>query len=204
MWRMWGSGVEWRSRAAMVGAAIALVSACGGSAVADLSDAGSGGSSGSGSDAQAGSAGFGGTTPVKDAGKDSSAGTAGNAGVGGSEVDSGYVDPGCPDAAPPQPDLQCDPWAAVTGCGPGEGCYPYVIYPGSVCEQETYGTYCIPAGTGQQGDPCGGEACAGGFVCVITGQGNQCVQMCQLQGDDGCPPGLFCLPVDVEGFGGCF
>lgn len=201
MWRIRVASVEWRSRAVVLASAVGVVAACGGTAVADFSDAGTGGSGGAQSDAQGGSAGIGGTTPTHDAGKDSSAGSAG---VGGSEVDSGYVDPGCPDADPPQPDLQCDPWAADTGCGPGEGCYPYVIYPGSVCQQETYGTYCIPAGIGQQGDPCGGEACAAGFVCVITGQGNQCVQMCQLQGADGCPPGLFCLPVDVEGFGGCF
>ncbi|MCA9634314.1 MAG: hypothetical protein KC766_42000 [Myxococcales bacterium] len=201
MVREWGSGVEWRSRGVIVGVATLLVAACGGSAVADFSDAGSAGAGGGEVDAQGGSAGFGGTTPTHDAGKDSSGG---NAGVAGSEADSGYVDPGCPDAAPPEPDLQCDPYAANPGCAPGEACYPYVIYPGSVCEQETYGTYCVPAGVGEQGDPCGGGPCAAGFVCVVTGQGNQCVQLCQLQGDDGCPAGLFCLPVDVEGFGGCF
>jgi hypothetical protein len=116
-----------------------------------------------------------------------------------------YVDPGCPDAPPPIKDFQCDPYQQGNGnCGPGEGCYIYVDYPDEPCGQEVYGAICIPVGPGGQGDTCGGaQDCGGGFVCVVTGSGTQCVQLCPLQGNDNCPPGLVCEPIDVEGFGGC-
>ena len=59
-------------------------------------------------------------------------------------------------------------------------------------------------GTGQQGAGCqGGQACAAGFACVVSGSGDQCVQLCELQGGSSCPPGLVCEPIDVKGFGGC-
>lgn len=115
----------------------------------------------------------------------------------------GFVDPGCPDAAPPEPQEECDAFDP-SSCGPGFGCYPFVQYPSEPCGQEIYGTTCQPAGQGEQGQPCGGSLCAPGFVCVISGVGNQCVQVCSLEGDDDCPPGLFCVPIDVEGFGACF
>lgn len=116
-----------------------------------------------------------------------------------------YTDPGCPDAGPPLYDYQCDPYAQDNGdCAPGEGCYIYVDYPDEPCGQEIYGAFCAPEGFGQQGEPCGGGFdCAGGFVCVVSGSGTQCVELCSLSGDDGCPPGLVCEPIDVEGFGGC-
>lgn len=116
-----------------------------------------------------------------------------------------YVDPGCPDNGPPITDFQCDPYNQGNGdCFPGDGCYIYVSYPPEPCAQETYGAFCSPAGPGGQGDPCnGGQDCNGGFVCVVTGSGTQCVELCPLSGSDGCPPGLVCEPIDVEGFGGC-
>ena len=118
-----------------------------------------------------------------------------------------YVDPGCPDAGPPISDFQCDAYDQGNGdCGPGDGCYIYVNYPdpGQPCGQETYGTYCAPAGSGGQGAPCnGGLDCAAGHVCVITGSGTQCVQLCPLAGADNCPSGYVCEVIDVEGFGGC-
>lgn len=117
-----------------------------------------------------------------------------------------YVDPGCPDAPPAMTDFQCDPYNQNNGdCAPGEGCYIYVQYPQEACEQEIYGAYCSPAGGGSQGDPCGGGPdCGAGLVCVITGFGTQCVQLCPLSGQAGCPDGLTCEAIDVEGFGGCF
>lgn len=116
-----------------------------------------------------------------------------------------YVDPGCPDKPPPIYALDCDPYAQNNGdCPLGEGCYIFVDYPSEPCGQEIYGSMCFVEGTGQQGDACGGGMdCAGGFVCVITGSGTQCVALCQLQGESGCPPGLVCEPIDVVGFGGC-
>lgn len=116
-----------------------------------------------------------------------------------------YDDPGCPDAPPPIEAFDCDPYKQGNGdCPPGEGCYIYVDYPDAPCEQEIYGSMCRPAGSGQQGEGCGsGLGCAGGFACVITGSGTQCVQLCSLNGPSGCPAGLVCEPIDVKGFGGC-
>ena len=129
------------------------------------------------------------------------AGTGGTGGFGGSG--GTYVDPGCPDAAPPPPIKECDLFGANT-CPPGESCYPFVQYPSKKCEQEVFGSVCAPTGKGTQGDPCGPEYCAGGHVCVVTGQGTECVKVCDLFGAAKCPPGLFCVPIDVEGVGGCY
>ncbi len=116
-----------------------------------------------------------------------------------------YYDPGCPDAGGPIYDYECDPYHQYNGdCPWGEACYIYVQYPDEPCGQEIYGAYCYPAGSGTQGDSCAGSLdCAPNFVCVVSGSGNQCVQLCYLTGEDGCPPGLVCEPIDVEGYGGC-
>ena len=116
-----------------------------------------------------------------------------------------YEDPGCPDQPPPLYDFTCDPYDQDNGdCLLGEGCYIFVQYPPDPCGQEIYGAYCYPQGGGSQGDPCGGgQDCGAGYVCVVSGSGNQCIQLCHLTGPDGCPPGLVCEPIDVEGFGGC-
>jgi len=117
-----------------------------------------------------------------------------------------YIDPGCPDGPPQVTDFQCDPYNQNNGdCLPGDGCYIFVQYPEEACEEEIYGAYCAPAGGGFQGDPCaGGPDCGAGLVCVITGFGTQCVQLCPLSGNSGCSDGLTCEAIDVEGFGGCF
>lgn len=117
-----------------------------------------------------------------------------------------YRDPDCPDAATEPPYLECDPLAeGPTGCAGGEACYPFVRYPETECEQESYGAICVVEGTGTQGSPCGnGETyCKGGFVCVVSGAGVQCVKLCDLEKISACPDGLVCEPLDVEGFGGC-
>lgn len=121
------------------------------------------------------------------------------------DVVSEYVDPGCPDQPPPIYDYQCDPYDQFNGdCAFGEACYIYVDYPSETCGQEIYGSYCYPEGYGGQGEPCsGGLDCQAAHVCVVTGSGNQCVELCHLSGPPGCPPGLVCEPIDVEGFGGC-
>jgi hypothetical protein len=116
-----------------------------------------------------------------------------------------YEDPGCPGKPPPMEDFQCDPYHQHNGdCLPDEGCYIYVQYPDEPCGQEIYGSYCYAAGWGQQGDACGGGFdCGAGLVCVITGSGTQCVQLCSLTGPNQCPPGMVCETIDVVGFGGC-
>jgi hypothetical protein len=122
---------------------------------------------------------------------------------GGADALPDYVDPGCPDAAAPIEEFFCDPYEQQ-GCLRGEGCFIFVDYPTEPCGPETYGAFCAPAGFGGQGEPCfGAQDCQGGFTCVITGSGTQCVQLCALEGEDGCPAGLVCEAIDVEGFGGC-
>jgi hypothetical protein len=149
-------------------------------------------------------------------------GTGGGGGTGGFSTSTGtgagtgafdagkdalpdYVDPGCPDAGPAIQMYECDPYNQFNGdCMPGEGCYIFVQYPSEPCGQETYGAFCQPTGPGQQSAPCSGaQDCGAGFVCVVSGSGDQCVELCQLSGSTGCPDGLVCEPIDVEGFGGC-
>ena len=179
--------------------AFALAAACGGS-VETEGGSNPGGTGGTGAvGAFGGTGGTGGTVFTggvggKDAGKDAKPDT----GTGGT-----YVDPGCPDAEPPEPYYECDVFGPNT-CPAGDACYPYVQYPTGPCDFEEYGAVCIPAGTGQQGEPCGAGTCAAGLVCVITGQGTECVQICKLGGPNTCPKGLFCVPIDVEGIGGCY
>lgn len=118
---------------------------------------------------------------------------------------SEYVDPGCPDSGGPIYDFLCDPYNQGNGdCQLGEGCYIYVEYPTETCGQEIYGAFCYPVGPGEQGDPCSGaQDCGASYCCVVTGSGTQCVKLCPLVGNDDCPSGLVCEPIDVEGFGGC-
>jgi hypothetical protein len=116
-----------------------------------------------------------------------------------------WVDPPCDDQPPPIEDFACDPYDQGNGdCSVGDACDIFVEYPAEPCGQEVYGSVCVPAGPGQQGDPCAGPLdCGAGFVCVVTGFGTQCVQYCSLTGESGCPAGMVCEPIDVEGFGGC-
>jgi hypothetical protein len=179
-----------------IGMGIALAVACGGSVEGDKGNTGGdGGAPGGGGTGGTGGTHLGGTGG-KDAGKDAKP----DSKTGGT---GGYIDPGCPDADPPPPQTECDLYDP-SSCPPTLSCYPYVQYPSGPCGFEVYGTVCAVPGTGTQGDPCGGENCAGGFVCVITGQGTECVQICNLVGKDNCPDGLFCVPIDVEGVGGCY
>lgn len=115
-----------------------------------------------------------------------------------------YGEPTCPDLPIEPPQLACDPYSQRPGdCDEGQSCFPYVQYPSGPCEQERYGTYCAPAGYGVQGSPCSGGDCAGGFTCVISGSGVQCVKLCKLDQPAPCEDGLVCEPMDIPGFGGC-
>jgi hypothetical protein len=116
-----------------------------------------------------------------------------------------YSPPACPPSTSPPPSVECDPLAEDSGCPAGQSCFPFVDYPTSPCEVELYGARCGPAGSGVQGDSCVDSACAADHICVSTGRGTLCARLCGLsaQAPDVCDPGLLCLPIDIEGFGGC-
>jgi|HubBroStandDraft_6_1064221.scaffolds.fasta_scaffold381149_2 hypothetical protein len=140
-------------------------------------------------------------------GNGGSGGQGGGFGMGGG-ADGGladYTDPGCPDAGPKTTMFTCDAYHQDDGeCAPGQGCYVFVEYPTTPCSGEIYGSECGLAGPGMEGDPCGSSTdCAAGFTCVVSGQGDQCVQLCDPSGNDDCPSGDVCQPIDVLGFGGC-
>ena len=188
----------------LLGLVVALALACGGTVVEPAGQS-TGGEGGSGAEGATG-----GTEPVDwptwDAGQDAWL----DAGADASEdVRSDYVDPICPDAATPPPLQQCDLTDPHADCPLGYACYPFVEYPdpNDDCSQEQYGTVCALEGSGVQGDPCGrtGNSCSAGYICVVTGAGTQCLQLCEVLGVSTCPPGLLCLQVDVQpGVGGCY
>jgi hypothetical protein len=116
---------------------------------------------------------------------------------------NGFVDPHCPDAAPPEVDNTCDVFAQ--NCQAGQACYPFDVPPKKACQSEVYGTFCAEVGSGTQGSACdNGAGCATGFVCLITGANTSCAKMCDLGGTDhGCPDGFVCEPIDIPGFAAC-
>jgi len=116
-----------------------------------------------------------------------------------------FEEPGCPPITSPPPVRECDPLEQVSGCPDGQSCFPFVDYPSGPCEVERFGTFCALSGSGTQGDSCAAEPCAAEHICVSTGRGTQCARLCALSDDsrDVCAPGLLCLPIDIEGFGGC-
>jgi len=117
-----------------------------------------------------------------------------------------YIDPGCDGGVVmPPPPPECDPYDPAT-CPPGAGCYPYAIYPEGSCGDEVYSTYCAPAGPGMQGDHClTGTDCAGGYHCFVTGEGTQCLLLCdQTRVPPLCPPGRICGGTDLMGYGACY
>jgi len=175
---------------------LVLSSACGGATTFDPDFAGSGGSTPV-------AAGSGGAQARPDAGVVTVAGQAGEATV----IWSDYVPTECPDTAPPPVNEECELFGAVNTCPEGTACFPYVEYPDGTepCAREQYGTGCFVSGEGLQGEPCDWGTCAGGHLCVLTGEGTQCVQLCDTFGADTCPAGLFCEPIDVQpGIGGCY
>jgi hypothetical protein len=139
-------------------------------------------------------------------------GTAGTGGEwtvpGGNQSTGGepYVDPECPDEEPPEPSVECDPLDPFKDCPEGYGCYPYLEYPfGEGCGHAMFGSVCIPAGEGEQGDFCDDSYCAPGYMCVVgaTG-GKRCGQICEPIRDYMCEPGLICGETDIQGYGVCF
>jgi hypothetical protein len=117
---------------------------------------------------------------------------------------STFVDVGCGGAVTATTINICNVFGETSGCFSDEACVPFVDYPNEACKPEIFGTRCIAAGKGVQGDPCSTSGCADGFLCVATGHGTRCAELCPLPGEDTCPPGLLCGGVDIEGYGVCF
>lgn len=109
----------------------------------------------------------------------------------------------CPDEVQRIESTECDPLGGQSQCGLGQGCYPYVHYPSSRCDPETFGTRCDTSGAGVQGERCAGERCAHGFLCVVTGRGTECAELCRMPGPNTCPDGFICGSLDIDGFGVC-
>jgi hypothetical protein len=123
----------------------------------------------------------------------------------GSDDDEGaFIEQGCSEAPMRVLSMDCDPFRPLDGCSAGQGCQPYVRYPSAPCEPETYGSRCDWVGDRTQGESCSSEACAAGFLCIATGQGTQCAQICDLSANSTCPAGLVCGSIDIEGIGTCF
>jgi hypothetical protein len=116
-----------------------------------------------------------------------------------------FEEPGCPPVGALPTLEECDPLSPSASCPVGESCFPFVSYPSGPCGVERFGAICAPAGQGTQGDPCSAEACAAEHICVSTGRGTQCVRLCGFApgAPSVCAPGLLCLPIDIQGFGGC-
>lgn len=174
-----------------------VAASCGGKTSEEDLPAGAAGAAGSlaghaGTAGKAGKAGHAGTAgkPVADAGTDAPDDTLPD-----------YTDPGCPDAGPPITDYDCDPYTPGT-CGFQMSCYPFVKYPSEPCGQEIFGAKCVSSGSSGQGEPCDG-GCKDQHICVVSGQGTQCVRLCSLDEPKGCDGGLVCQPIDIPGFGGC-
>lgn len=138
--------------------------------------------------------------------------TGGASGTGGYGTSGGsggtYIEPECPDEDPPPVISECDAFNLPSGCEEGFGCYPYLDYPfGEGCGHARFGTQCVPASTGEQGELCGDDLgyCAPGYMCVVGAvSGRRCGKICEPVADHGCPAGLICGETDIAGFGVCF
>ena len=122
----------------------------------------------------------------------------------GGQAYSTYTAIGCPDAAAPTINVQCDLFSAVSGCPDGQACFPTTRATADPCQPEQYYYICSPAGNGTQWDDCStSNDCSQGFVCVVTSAGTKCQQICSTINSLGCSPGMFCDPIDVAGVGTC-
>jgi hypothetical protein len=146
----------------------------------------------------------------KDSGRDARPRAADASGDEASARDIGFPvfrDDACPDAPRDPPIIECDPFVMTgTQCAPGNACYPITPRAQDPCNPGQYSTRCFPAGAGVQGTPCSdGSECAGGFICVKTGSGDQCAKLCRTDQFGQCDTGRVCRIVDVSGsgFGAC-
>jgi hypothetical protein len=163
---------------------------------------------------QSGTGGVGGGAGVGGSGLAGRGGTGGGGTAGrdaGPDADAGeedpYVDPGCPNTPAPEGVRECDIFATPSGCPEGTGCYPDLVHPfGSGCDQQTLNLLCRVAGTGIQGDLCGGgtDGCAPGFTCIVGAEsGKRCLRICNPAMGLFCEPGAICGDTDARGIGVC-
>ncbi len=188
--------------------ALALAFGCGGSVVHNDDVPASTHSHGGthmtkGGSSSGGSGGMGGTG----GGRAGAGGSSGSVSAGGSAMDPPPVDAGCAMQDLPPPDVQCDPFKRASAARARAVTRSWTIRRGTGCDEQRYGTVCLSAGLGKQGDLCGddiGDFCAEGFVCVVGQRaGKRCAALCKLGATDQCTAGLICGDLDVAGFGVC-
>ena len=136
-----------------------------------------------------------------------SSSTTGFGGVGGSggsvaSSSTGYVDPGCPDAGPPGMMFSCDPF--------GQDCPSR----GGLLHLHAEPVGAVRAGGVRSRLRVRGQRHPGHLVrqrgvrppasrAWCREPATSAWSSAELQGAMGCPDGLVCQPIDVEGFGGC-
>lgn len=117
------------------------------------------------------------------------------------DADPADVGPVCPGDSGVLTNLSCD--VLEQDCPPGQACYGFIEYVEGECLREIYTTTCLTPGSGGQGDPCV-DWCQAGYECFVTGEGTQCLAVCDIHGGGRtCPPGLICGPTDFPGIGAC-
>lgn len=111
------------------------------------------------------------------------------------------VGPVCPDTGGAIEMYTCD--VIAQDCADGMACYGWIEYTEDRCVREIYHTECLQPGFGDHGDSCD-SWCQAGLECFVTGEGTQCLYVCDILGGDRlCPPGLICRPTDLPGIGAC-
>jgi hypothetical protein len=127
----------------------------------------------------------------------------------GSGGDVPYDEQDCPYVPPPETVHECDPIDPFADCESYQSCLPYIEYPTREdgCGAPGYGSICLAAGSGTQGDLCSsyGTYCSAGFMCVVGAAGGErCAQICVPGQENNCPTGLICGETDVLGYGVCY
>jgi hypothetical protein len=114
-----------------------------------------------------------------------------------------FVEEACPERAPPPPEIHCDPLSSGQ-CAEGSACYPFPPQGRDPCNPGPYVMKCAREGSGSQGAACGsGSSCRGGYVCAVTGQGDECLKLCRPGSIGACPEGMVCGRLDIPDLGGC-
>jgi hypothetical protein len=115
-----------------------------------------------------------------------------------------YHEDACPDVPLPDAEVLCDPLARGQ-CPAGYACYPFPPDGIDPCHPGPYRMMCAEEGSGSQGAACGSalDGCQAGYICAVTGQGDQCIALCHPGAIGACANGMVCERLDIPGFGGC-